>query len=102
MSEFAKSIPEFGGGAAGAGWASFEPSASVLAAGAGLWLAVCSGAAGVPNGNFGSKNPSGFGKLLTRSRFRAAAPASLKPGFNPTRGSAVLDRSEEHTSELQS
>src|SRR5262249_31064939 len=36
---------------------------------------------------FGLKKPSGFGRLATSSRLRAADPASRKPAFRPTRGS---------------
>src|SRR5438093_12090354 len=40
-----------------------------------------------PAGAFGSKNPSGFGRLAIRSIFLAASPASCNPAFSPTRGS---------------
>src|SRR5919198_5042818 len=48
-----------------------------------------SGGVGLPAGAFGSKNPSGRGRLAIRSMFLAASPASRKPAFRPTRGSFV-------------
>jgi hypothetical protein len=48
---------------------------------------VVSGGVSSPAGVFGSKNPSGFGRLATSSMCRAACPASRRPGFSPTRGS---------------
>ena len=47
-----------------------------------------SGGVGSPAGVFGSKKPSGFGMLATRTMFLAASPASRSPAFKPTRGSA--------------
>src|SRR6185295_1112144 len=65
-----------GGGASGSG---FFGSGGAFGSG--------SGGAGLPAGAFGSKKPSGFGRLTTRSRFQAASPASCRPGLRPTRGS---------------
>src|SRR6059058_2716224 len=48
-----------------------------------------SGGVGLPAGAFGSKKPSGLGRLAIRSMFFAASPASRKPAFRPTRGSFV-------------
>src|SRR5262245_64938175 len=70
-----------GAGALGVALAGGLGAASGLgAAGAG------SGALPVPAGVFGSKNPSGLGMLDTSSIWRAATPASRKPGLSPTRG----------------
>ena len=48
---------------------------------------VCSGGDARPAGAFGSKNPSGFGRLAISSMLRAAIPASRKPALRPMRGS---------------
>ena len=37
----------------------------------------------------GSKNPAGLPMLDTSVMFLAATPASVRPGFRPTRGSVV-------------
>src|SRR5215467_5827217 len=45
---------------------------------------------GPPDGLAGSKKPFGLPSDATSSMLRAACPASLKPGFSPTRGSFML------------
>src|SRR5438874_659822 len=78
-SEFAKFSPDGGGGG------------GVPAGGGGGAGALGSGSrgVGVPAGDLGSKNPSGFGRLLTSSMLRAATPASINPAFNPARESCA-------------
>src|SRR5438477_628066 len=78
-SEFAKSSPDGGccGGVPGGG-----------GGGAGA-LGSGSGGVDVPAGDLGSKNPSGFGRLLTSSMLRADMPASMNPAFNPARESCA-------------
>src|SRR5687768_7723848 len=46
-----------------------------------------SGSVGDPAGSFGSKNPGGFGSVVTSSMLSAATPASFNPALRPTRGS---------------
>src|SRR5262245_59478354 len=80
----AAGAPAVGGAGAASGGGAAAP-----AAGAGAAVASVSAGVGVPPGLFGSKNPSGFGRIDRSSMFLTATPASRRPGFNPTRGSLV-------------
>src|SRR5688572_9845968 len=94
-SEFAKSrAPAPGGaealGAYGCGAPAGAVAFGTAGVGAGTWgVALVARSPGIarPEGFFGSTKPSGRGRVDTNSMPKAATPASLYPGFNPTRGS---------------
>src|SRR6188768_64889 len=82
-----------GRGGVGAAALAFGPGGSSTLAPVGE-LGTRSAGIDAPAGVFGSKKPSGFGRLAITSMLRAASPALWKPAFRPTRGSVEdVDRS---------
>src|SRR5579872_3406777 len=91
MSELAKSSPEGPRPRpAGAAPPAAAPAAACAPAGGAAPRPPGAAGVGAPDGFDGSKNPFGLPSDATSSMLRAAWPASLNPGFNPTRGSFML------------